>query len=95
MGEWGYSLSPRAALTVNKTYPLEMYAQQLVRFCRDRKIGWTAWGWNQKPLDQKFVGLGKYGWHLGSLFMFESLDEYTTTTYGKFVKNALNQPAPQ
>jgi cellulase (glycosyl hydrolase family 5) len=94
MGEWGYSLSLRAALTVTGKYPLEMYAQQLMKFCRDRKIGWTAWGWNQQPLDQKFVGLGKYGWHLGSLFMFESLDNYTTTTYGAFVKNALNQPEP-
>ena len=95
MGEWGYSLSPRASLTQSGKYPLQIYAQQLMKFCKDRKIGWTAWGWNEQPLDQKFVGVGKYGWHVSSIFMFESLDEYTTTTYGRFVKNTLNHPDPQ
>lgn len=56
-------------------YNADNYGKPLVNFCKELNIGWTAWVWHNE-------------WQPP---MLNSFDDYSTTDFGSFVKEVLNQ----
>ena len=73
IGEWGFEPS---AEDRNLRGTVERYGLPLLRYARDRNIGWTAWQWRPR-------------WD--ELGMLESWEGYRPTEWGLFMKEALAQ----
>ena len=80
LGEWGYGPN---ATDPNIRATAENYGLPLVRYARERNIGWTAWHWVAHR------GFGPSD----PLVMILSWESYTPTEFGRLVKNSLEVTA--